>query len=111
MRVPTPIGIGRGVRNRKRSHGGVRSSRLGASAKNAKIASAGYGSHCSRVKRRFGIFGRAGPKSGWVVGNLLKSMTPRGVVEGGWGKISEKVLNSSGASHTIFTGSRQKGHD
>ena len=39
MMVPCRIGIGGGVRIRKRSHGGVSASRLQASAKNAKESS------------------------------------------------------------------------
>ena len=48
MSAPSPIAIGRGVRIRKRSHGGVIASRLKASAKKSKAASTGSGTSCAR---------------------------------------------------------------
>src|SRR5215208_342438 len=46
MRVPSRIGMGRGVRMRKRSSGGVMRSRLAASEKKAKTSSRGSGVFC-----------------------------------------------------------------
>ena len=55
MNVPTPIAIGAGVTTAKRSSGGVIASRLNGSAKNAKTASSGASTTCSRRRVWMGI--------------------------------------------------------
>src|SRR5215203_5100413 len=54
MRVPSRIGMGRGVRMRKRSSGGVMLCRLAASEKKAKTSSRGSG-RLMRVLRMWSV--------------------------------------------------------